>query len=276
MFRDLLLVATVLFCVVYLFTAKQPERVHILSQPVSLSPALELGPKAQIILEGLKRVPVEARVAFESAKLEVTNPNGRIGPLIEAMLPQGDTLIQQTEPPQLTEAQLEVAAQLSDLELITSYVAGSRVNFRRGPTTESKIQDTFAKGHPLLVIGECRSWKRIVAPDGRAGWMYGKYVSFEVDGLEPVDMSWSGYADKYLIENKARVTGSRVNFRAGPSTKFKIYDTLERGNQVVVIGVCGNWLNVELADGRDGWMYGSYIEQLGTDASKSEMALRSY
>lgn len=50
-----------------------------------------------------------------------------------------------------------------------------------------------------------------------------------------------------------------VNLRSGPSSGTDRLDTLEAGASVSVLSESGGWVEVALADGRSGWVYGSYL-----------------
>lgn len=52
-----------------------------------------------------------------------------------------------------------------------------------------------------------------------------------------------------------RVTGDRVNLRAGPGTLHQILGTLDQGTRVEVIGADDGWLHLRLPEnGQTGWM----------------------
>lgn len=56
------------------------------------------------------------------------------------------------------------------------------------------------------------------------------------------------------------VTGSRVNFRAGPSTGNAVIGALSRGAAVEVLGpVDAAWVNIRDAQGREGYMSGKFL-----------------
>lgn len=56
------------------------------------------------------------------------------------------------------------------------------------------------------------------------------------------------------------VTGSRVNFRAGPSTNDRVMGALNGGDAVEAVGPTdGPWINIRTADGRLGYMSGQFL-----------------
>src|SRR5512136_2680615 len=64
------------------------------------------------------------------------------------------------------------------------------------------------------------------------------------------------------------VTVDGLNLRQGPGTGYTIVDVLRSGDAATVTGrdASGAWYQVKLADGRTGWVNGSYV-QLSGDAT---------
>jgi len=56
------------------------------------------------------------------------------------------------------------------------------------------------------------------------------------------------------------VTASKLNVRQGPSTNYSIIHVLWNGNKVKVIGESGDWIEIQLSDGRIGWVSRAYIK----------------
>ena len=59
-----------------------------------------------------------------------------------------------------------------------------------------------------------------------------------------------------------------LNLRQGPGTGYTIVDVLRSGDSATVTGrdAAGTWYQVKLADGRTGWVNGSFV-QLSGDAT---------
>lgn len=58
------------------------------------------------------------------------------------------------------------------------------------------------------------------------------------------------------------VTGSRVNFRAGPSTGDRVIGSLGQGAAVEVMGSSdGAWVNIRDGDGRIGYISGQFLSE---------------
>ncbi|HEY0917971.1 SH3 domain-containing protein, partial [Devosia sp.] len=55
-------------------------------------------------------------------------------------------------------------------------VAGDGVNVRTGPATDSDRLFALPGGAPVTIAASEQGWVRIVAPDGRSGWVYEKFL----------------------------------------------------------------------------------------------------
>lgn len=51
-----------------------------------------------------------------------------------------------------------------------------------------------------------------------------------------------------------------VNFRDSPSPSSVVLTTLKRGTPVILTERRGNWIGVQLYDGRSGWVFKDYIK----------------
>lgn len=56
------------------------------------------------------------------------------------------------------------------------------------------------------------------------------------------------------------VTASKLNVRTGPSINYSIMHVLWQGNRVKVIGQSNGWYQIQLSDGRIGWVNGTYLK----------------
>ncbi len=57
------------------------------------------------------------------------------------------------------------------------------------------------------------------------------------------------------------IKGSRVNIRTGPGTNYAVLTTLKAGEPVKALGKQGDWYQVQLEDGRVGWVYGTLVRE---------------
>ncbi len=63
-------------------------------------------------------------------------------------------------------------------------------------------------------------------------------------------------------EEQGIVAASLLNFRKGPGFNYDVIKVLENGQKLTVFGKNANelWLNVRLPDGKEGWVYGIYVQ----------------
>ena len=50
------------------------------------------------------------------------------------------------------------------------------------------------------------------------------------------------------------VTWTSANFRSGPGNEFPVLITVNKGDKLTIIGERGEWFNVRLEDGKEGWI----------------------
>ena len=63
------------------------------------------------------------------------------------------------------------------------------------------------------------------------------------------------------------VTASSLNFRSGPSTSYRIIDSLYKGQKVEYISTSGEWLKVKY-NGTTGYVHGDYVTKSGSVSSQ--------
>ena len=64
---------------------------------------------------------------------------------------------------------------------------------------------------------------------------------------------------KVLFQGTRYVTGTRVNFRSGPSIRDDVLGSLVQGAKVATGPKQGGWTRIRLPDGREGWMASRYL-----------------
>ncbi|RLA81068.1 MAG: hypothetical protein DRG33_01215 [Deltaproteobacteria bacterium] len=57
------------------------------------------------------------------------------------------------------------------------------------------------------------------------------------------------------------IKGRRVNIRSGPGTSYSVLTTLSQGQQVKGLGKQGDWYQIQLPDGRVGWVYATLVSE---------------
>lgn len=79
---------------------------------------------------------------------------------------------------------------------------------------------------------------------------------------------WQGVG--LAADREGQVTADRLNVRGGPGTANAVVSSAERGEIVVILGESGEWLNVRLADGSEGWVAKKFVEEVAPAAGEGE------
>ena len=141
-------------------------------------------------------------------------------------------------------------------------VSGSRVNFRSGPSTSNSIISTLNYGTEVDYISESNGWAKIKY-NGKIGYMSSKYLK---------DKSNNNDSNNESIKSVKIVSGSRVNFRSGPSTSNSIISTLNYGTEVDYISESNGWAKIKY-NGKIGYMSSKYLtDRITGDTSSSQKA----
>ena len=166
----------------------------------------------------------------------------------------------------------------------TLYVRVEMVNFRKGPGKNFRIVKVVVKGMPVFILSEENGWFNGRLQDGTTGWIYHTLVgpiskeikAKDVEAKRPVH-SYSSYDQsrvrrvKKVNSNSVVVISLLANVRESYSNESRIITTLENGATVSKIDEAGNWVQVELDDGRKGWIYRTHIGAKLDQDSDSEL-----
>jgi hypothetical protein len=60
--------------------------------------------------------------------------------------------------------------------------------------------------------------------------------------------------------NLAVVTGTFANIRSGAGNEFSIVNTVKQGDKLILLGEYGDWLNVRLENGQEGWINNKFVK----------------
>ncbi len=141
-------------------------------------------------------------------------------------------------------------------------------NVRSGPGANFSIIDRLRRGDVVTLVGRNGDarWVQVVTSSGVNGWMSARYLlpNIAIVNLpvtNPTGVT-PGFVEPVPSGGTAGiVTASALNVRLGPGVHFRSIARLTRGTGVNLSGrnVAGNWLLVQLADGRTGWVNASFI-----------------
>ncbi|MBT9172376.1 MAG: N-acetylmuramoyl-L-alanine amidase LytC [Syntrophomonadaceae bacterium] len=125
----------------------------------------------------------------------------------------------------------------------TATVNVDTLNVRSGPGLQHSRISQVVRGNTVPVLTERTGWLEVRLPDGRSGWVAAQHVSVR----ENPAVSSTGGA-------RAVVNVGVLNVRSGPAATFSRLTTAMRGSLLPILSRQGDWLQVRLPDGRNGWV----------------------
>ncbi|MDD4236946.1 MAG: N-acetylmuramoyl-L-alanine amidase [Desulfotomaculaceae bacterium] len=134
---------------------------------------------------------------------------------------------------------------------------GNGINVRGGPGTSYGIITQGGSGDRFPVLESSGDWVKVQLSSG-TGWVAGWLVSLETaqpvvsqpEAVNPAPAAVSGGA------KVAVVNGSIVNVRSGPGTSNAVVGSVVQGNSLPVLSQSGDWCQVSLPSGGNGWVAG--------------------
>ena len=113
-------------------------------------------------------------------------------------------------------------------------VVSSVGNVRSGPGTSYEVRWQVEKNYPLDVVRKEGEWRFFKDFEGDEGWIH----------------------NSLLGKTQTVVTKrDKCNIRSGPGTRFDVLFTVEKGVPFKVLKSDPDWLQVEHADGDQGWIH---------------------
>lgn len=144
----------------------------------------------------------------------------------------------------------------------TRMYATDAVNVRSGPSTGYYIVGRLEKNDMVMATGRVYD-----------GWYEIQWGSYGYAYVAGNYLSYSKYEPGYCYPNNRGVTlkvcpdcgdtyysTTALNVRRGPSTKYSIVGSLNRGQKCTVIGKSGNWYKLLTADGSDAYASAKYLK----------------
>lgn len=142
-----------------------------------------------------------------------------------------------------------------------TYYSTTALNVRRGPSTKYSIVGSLNRGQKCTVVGKSGNWYKLLTADGSDAYASAKYLKLYArqNGSTPSTPSYpnGNYGTYYAT------TG--LNVRQGPSTKYRVVYTLDRGEAVTFTGqTSGKWISVKTRTGVQGYCSSLYLTQKGS------------
>ena len=146
-------------------------------------------------------------------------------------------------------------------------VTGSEVNVRSGPGMAFSITGSLKRGTVVEVLNRSSdSWYQVSWGSG-SGYISSAYLQLEAEnGNASVTISQDGVP--------GYIDGMYVSLRSGPGTTYSIIGTYSSGKLLTITGSSGAWKAVTI-DGKDGYVFGTYVAEGSPNAAVIEMMLSS-
>ncbi|WP_105619919.1 C40 family peptidase [Vallitalea okinawensis] len=125
------------------------------------------------------------------------------------------------------------------------------VNLRSEPEQKTEnIMETIPGAEEIKVLSVGEEYSYVLYKE-QYGYVYNTKLSFNEEDLQ--DLS-------YISEMKnAVVIADNLNVRQGANTSSSIITKLQRGNEVDVISIEGEWIKVKLTDEAIGYVHKAYV-----------------
>ena len=145
--------------------------------------------------------------------------------------------------------------------------ATASVNVRSGASTLSPVLGVLRVGESIGVTGQANGGWVPVNYNGRAGYVYAAYLSFDSTTTTPPDSTPTEEPSDGSTEEPSdgsTATGSgtaktALNVRSGPSTNDRVLHVLAAGERIDVRGeVQDGWVPV-IWNGQDAWVASQYL-----------------
>lgn len=166
--------------------------------------------------------------------------------------------------------------QAADTSSQTAISSVDSLNIRAQADLSSAVLSKMNAGEQAEVIASHGDWTEVQFRNVR-GFVSTQYISLtdqqsasSEDSTSDVEAN-TGQALEKLAS--FRIAVEALNVRAEPSLNAKVQDSVKQGQVFNVKGMEGNWVQLELADGKTGWVYAFYGElsdQPAQQASSSD------
>jgi uncharacterized protein YgiM (DUF1202 family) len=167
----------------------------------------------------------------------------------------------------------QLAAGASDPPSDDSNAAWIKVDdarVRSGPGENYPVYGTRPMGTKVFVIGRKGDWAQVRTPGG-SGWIRTDLLTDEVSTGQQLAAA-TGQSTSGGGIAKAFASGDNLYLRAGPGVRYDYRAVLTRGQTLHVIGTKGEWVNVRVQGGAEGWVYNDYVKYSGEAGASAPAA----
>lgn len=177
-----------------------------------------------------------------------------------------------------------------DLEETTGNTIVSSVNdlnVRSQPDLSAAVLTKMNAGDQAEVVSTAGEWVEINFRNSR-GFVSKQYISFAEESEEIVPPVKTESEEDLKEEKKAviskvssfEVAVNALNVRSKPDLSSKVQETVQKGQVFPVLSMAGNWVEIELAKDKIGWVYAFHgqlsdqtVETVKSDLNESVVIL---
>lgn len=160
----------------------------------------------------------------------------------------------------LVAAGLVACATVASAELRQVGNAGAKVV--DGPGTVYRLVTTLKSGTKVQVVERYEGYALIKLRNGGTAWTKdsGLVAPGTIAKATPKNTPKPIKVEK--VEPYTTVVWTEadpLNMRKGPGKEYAVFDKCQRGDWVKVVSKAGDWAEIELADGKLGWVFAAYL-----------------
>ena len=154
----------------------------------------------------------------------------------------------------------------------TRMYATRAVNVRSGPSTSYYILGSLEQNEMVMATGRVYDgWYEIKWGSYGYAYVAGNYLSYSkyAPGYNP---NYNCYPGNRGVPLKVcpdcgdtYYSTTALNVRRGPSTKYSIVGSLNRGQKCTVVGKSGNWYKIQYTSSTVGYIHDSYFTKATSD-----------
>lgn len=136
------------------------------------------------------------------------------------------------------------------------------LNVRSGPSINSTVLEQMSAGDEAALFNTDGDWAQVHI-NGKDGWVHTDYIS--IVNKEKMDKpnNASDLASSFTVAVDA------LNVRQKSDLSSKRVDLISKGKTYKVKEIDGNWVQIELGNGKDGWVYSFHGTLSSTEALES-------
>lgn len=156
-----------------------------------------------------------------------------------------------------------MSSSVSSSEPTGSYITAP-VKIRVSPDIASAVLTQLSAGTPVTVLEAVGQWWLHISFSGREGYVVPKYVHIGVGSASSSTASSasSSSAQSSVSVGYAATILSTVKVHSLPDPASRVPDQLKTGTPVQIIGVDGGWMKIQYGDGKQGYVWFKYVQQM--------------